>query len=281
MMKKNLIPFLRVTTIVSVVALLLEFLYGTQESSAFAKYYQIPLFLIFLLFLLIFTEVVLKAIHNLTDGIKSKSGAEEGSLWQRFYAGMVEQVPIEKEGDILLEHEHDGIRELDNTLPPWWVYLFYATIVFMFIYLMRFEVLGGDGQVKEYEKDEAQAQIAIAEYKRKNPSLINADNVQLLTSASDLEAGKKIFQTNCVACHMADGGGGIGPNLTDDYWILGGSINKIFATISEGGRDGKGMVAWKAALQPEEIAQVASYIKTLRGTTPANPKAPEGDLETE
>ncbi len=151
----------------------------------------------------------------------------------------------------------------------------------MFIYLMRFEVLGGDGQVKEYEKDEAQAQIAIAEYKRKNPSLINADNVQLLTSASDLEAGKKIYQTNCVACHMADGGGGIGPNLTDDYWILGGSINKIFTTISEGGRDGKGMVSWKAALQPEEIAQVASYIKTLRGTTPASPKAPEGDLETE
>ncbi len=281
-MKRNLIPFLRVVTIVGVVALVLELLYGTEESSAIAKYSQIQVLLLFLLFVLIFTEVVLRGVQNLTYGIKPKAGleTEEGSLWKRFYASMVNQVPIEREGEIILEHEHDGIRELDNTLPSWWVYLFYATMIFAVIYFVRFEILGADGQVQEYDKDVAQAKIEIAEYRKNNPNLLNADNVKVLTGASDLEAGKKIFQTNCVACHMADGGGGIGPNLTDDYWILGGSINKIFNTISEGGRDGKGMVAWKTSLKPEEIAQVASYIKTLKGTTPANPKAAEGDLYT-
>lgn len=276
-MKRNLIPFLRVVTIVGVVALVLEFLYGTKEVSAIAKYSQIQMLLLFLLFVLIFTEVVIRGVENLTYGAKH----EEGSFWKRFYASMVNQVPVEREEDIILEHEHDGIKELDNTLPTWWVYLFYATMIFATIYFVRFEILGADGQTQEYDKDVAQAKVEIAEYRKNNPNLLNADNVKMLTGASDLEAGKQIFQTNCVACHMADGGGGIGPNLTDDYWILGGSINKIFNTISEGGRDGKGMVAWKASLKPEQIAQVASYIKTLKGTTPANPKAPEGDLYTE
>ena len=96
--------------------------------------------------------------------------------------------------------------------------------------------------------------------------------------AADMSAGEKIFQANCVACHMADGGGGIGPNLTDEYWILGGGIKNVFNTISEGGRDGKGMVAWKQTLKPVEMAQVASYVLTLGGTTPANPKEPQGDI---
>lgn len=282
-MKRNLIPFLRVITIVGVVALILELLYGSKDECAIAKYSQIQMLLVFLLFVLIFTEVALRGVSNLTYGVKPKSGfaAEEGSLWKRFYASMVNQVPIERESEIILEHEHDGIKELDNTLPTWWVYLFYATIVFMVVYLVRFEVIKDYNQVEEYDRDVAQAKIEIAEYRKNNPNLLNADNVKLLTDASDIEAGKKIFQMNCVACHAMDGGGGIGPNLTDDYWILGGSINKIFNTISEGGRDGKGMVAWKASLKPEEIAQVASYIKTLKGTTPANPKAAEGDLYTE
>lgn len=281
-MKKNLIPFLRVITIVGVVALVLELLYRSEDSSALAKYSQIQMLLLFLLFALIFTEVVLRGVQNLTYGIKPKSGvAEEGSLWKRFYASMVNQVPIERESEIILDHDYDGIKELDNTLPTWWVYLFYATAIFAVIYFVRFEMLGTDNQVKEYDKDVAQAKIEIAEYRKNNPNLLNADNVKLLTSPTDLEAGKKIFQMNCVACHAADGGGGIGPNLTDDYWILGGTINKIFNTISEGGRDGKGMVAWKASLKPEEIAQVASFIKSLKGTTPANQKAAEGDLHTE
>lgn len=93
-----------------------------------------------------------------------------------------------------------------------------------------------------------------------------------------MSAGKAIWEANCAVCHLADGGGSIGPNMTDEYWILGGGIKNVFSTISEGGRDGKGMIAWKQQLKPLEMAQVASYVLTLQGTTPVNPKAPEGEV---
>jgi len=122
------------------------------------------------------------------------------------------------------------------------------------------------------------ARLEIEEYKKTAKDLVDINTVELLTDAADLAAGKKIFEVNCVVCHMADGGGGIGPNLTDDNWILGGGIKNVFNTIAEGGRDGKGMVSWKPVLKPLEMAQVSSYLLTFVGTTPANPKAPEGDI---
>jgi cytochrome c oxidase cbb3-type subunit 3 len=185
---------------------------------------------------------------------------------------------IEREEEIIMDHNYDGIRELDNVLPPWWVYLFYATIVFGVVYLVRFHVIGEYTQAEEYEQEVAAAKIEIEEYKKTAKDLVDASTVELLTDAADLSAGEKIFNTSCVVCHMADGGGGIGPNLTDEYWILGGGIKNVFNTISEGGRDGKGMVAWKQSFKPAEIAQVSSYVISLGGTTPANPKAPEGEI---
>src|SRR5690606_12058130 len=133
----------------------------------------------------------------------------------------------------------------------------------------------------EFEKEMAQAKIDIEEYKKNAPDLLTVDNVVLLTEASDLAAGKVIFDQNCVACHAADGGGGIGPNLTDNYWILGGDIKDIFTVISEGGRDGKGMVQWKREIKPSDVQKVASDIKSWVGTTRANPKEAEGDLYEE
>ena len=171
-----------------------------------------------------------------------------------------------------------AIKELDNNLPPWWIYGFYATIVFAFVYMIRYHVLNADDQFEEYEIEYAEANRAIEEYKKTAKNLVDINTVEVLTEATDLNAGKKIFETNCVACHMADGGGGIGPNLTDKNWILGGGIKNVFRTISEGGRDGKGMVAWKTSLKPLEMAQVASYVLTFQGTTAANPKAAEGDV---
>ena len=188
---------------------------------------------------------------------------------------------IEEEKGIELDHDYDGIKELDNVLPPWWVFLFYGTIVFGVVYLAKFHLFGGDSQVVEFEKEMAQAKIDIEEYKKNAPDLLTVDNVVLLTEASDVAAGKVIFDQNCVACHAADGGGGIGPNRTDNYWSLGGDIKDIFTVISEGGRDGKGMVPWKSQIKPSDIQKVASYIKSLVGTTPANPKEAEGDLYEE
>ena len=185
---------------------------------------------------------------------------------------------IEEEHEIILDHNYDGIKELDNDLPPWWKYMFYATIVFAIVYLIRFEVYNDYSQDEEYEMAVAEAQLEIDEWKKTAKDLVDVNTVILLTDAGDLTAGKGSFNESCIACHKADGGGGIGPNLTDKNWILGGGIKNVFSTISEGGRDGKGMIAWKNDLKPAEIAQVASYVLSMQGTTPAEPKEAEGEV---
>jgi cytochrome c oxidase cbb3-type subunit 3 len=198
--------------------------------------------------------------------------------FKRKYTEMLGAKPIESEQEIVLDHNYDGIRELDNKLPPWWTSLFYISIVFAVVYFVYYEVFDGPTQIDEYETEVAIADKEIAEFKKNNKDLIDAETVELLTEPSDLAAGKAVFTANCVACHKDDGGGGIGPNLTDDYWILGGGIKNVFHTISEGGRAGKGMIPWKTDLKPSEIAQVASYVLSLHGTKPAEPKAPEGEI---
>ena len=168
-----------------------------------------------------------------------------------------------EEGEIILDHNYDGIKELDNDLPPWWLYGFYATIIFAAIYLARFHIFNADDQFEEYDIAYAEAQREIEAYKKTAKNLVDVNTVEVLTESADLNAGKAIFTQNCVACHKADGGGGIGPNLTDAHWILGGGIKNVFNTISEGGRAGKGMVPWKTELKPLEMAQVASYVLTF------------------
>ncbi|WP_289061412.1 cbb3-type cytochrome c oxidase N-terminal domain-containing protein [uncultured Zobellia sp.] len=267
---------------------LTEFFVDSGEMPAFIKYPMVQVFLVFILFLLIAIAVITRAIENVMFQTLSKEGQErylaaknktfEWEWGQRVYQKMLGSKPIEKEGEIILDHNYDGIRELDNNLPPWWVYLFYASIVFAVVYMARFHVFNDYDQDQEYEQEVAAAQLEIEEYKKNAKDLVDANTVELLTDAGDLKAGQTIFESNCVACHMIDGGGGIGPNLTDQNWILGGGIKNVFHTISEGGRDGKGMIAWKQNLKPAEIAQVASYVLSFQGTTPANPKAPEGDV---
>ena len=196
----------------------------------------------------------------------------------RTYEKLLGSKPIEEEHEIILDHNYDGIKELDNSLPPWWVYSFYLTIIFGVFYMIYYHIFNGDNQYEELETEYAIAQKEIEAYKIIAKDLVDFNTVEELTDVSDLAAGKKIFETNCIACHKSDGGGGIGPNLTDEYWILGGGIKNVFKTISEGGRDGKGMVPWKKDLKPSEMAQVASYVLQFQGTTPAEPKAAEGDI---
>jgi len=200
------------------------------------------------------------------------------SGWKKFMQAMTKAREIEREDEVMLDHDYDGIRELDNVLPPWWTAGFIITIlVGAFYYFNVFFNSEKYNQFKEYETEVAEAKTEVDAYKAANPELFKTD-VTLLTDAASIEAGKKVFGTYCIACHMADGGGGIGPNLTDDKWILGGGIAKIYHTISEGGRSGKGMIAWKTSLSAEQRQQVASYVITLQGTTAANPKAAEGDI---
>ena len=220
------------------------------------------------------------AIKRATDLQNEKEGIipEDPNLWiKKLLVKWTRAKSIEEEQDIILDHNYDGIKELDNSLPPWWIYMFYATILFAVVYLIRFEVMGGDTPEMEYEKAVAQARREINQYKSTATDLITAENVVLLTDASDLKRGKAVFNLNCASCHLMDGGGSIGPNLTDEYWILGGGIKNVFNTVSNGGRDGKGMVAWNKTLKAEDIAKVASYVISLQGTTPAKAKAPEGE----
>ncbi|WP_019039598.1 cbb3-type cytochrome c oxidase N-terminal domain-containing protein [Psychroflexus tropicus] len=200
------------------------------------------------------------------------------SYFERLPKLLTRSKPVEEEGEIELDHNYDGIRELDNKLPPWWLYSFYASIIFAVIYLARFHIFNDYDQIEEYKSEVAQAEIDIARYKETAKDLVTIETVTLMEEPSDLEAGKQIYSNSCVACHKADGGGGIGPNLTDEHWILGGGIKNVYRTLVEGGRPGKGMVSWKNDFKPSELQQVASYVLTLQGTTPAEPKEPQGEV---
>jgi cytochrome c oxidase cbb3-type subunit 3 len=232
---------------------------------------------------LVIGEKLKEATEKLyTDHISEKERAEYYAKkekkriknWKSLWMILSNIKPLSEEGIIELDHDYDGIKELDNDLPPWWLYGFYATIVFALAYLGYYEVFGGPSQKEEYHEDVVIAQKEIEAYK-KNVKPINFES--LANDANTMSKGKKLFKQNCAVCHMVDGRGGIGPNLTDEYWILGGGIKNIYNTISEGGRDGKGMIAWKNSLSVEKTQQVSNYVWSLQGSKPAKAKAPEGD----
>ena len=282
---KSVIAFIRVTIFLTFSFFLLEWMIDSGDQLAIQKYPIVLGVLVVIFFLAIVFEIVLAAIQRVLFATLDKDAQErylskesEGGWIMKTYASMFNTEASDNEQEIVLDHNYDGIRELDNNLPPWWIYLFYATIVFAVVYLLRYHVFDGVNQTQEYEIEVAHAEAAIEEYKKNNKDLIDAESVEMLTDESDLAAGKAIYVANCVACHKDDGGGGIGPNLTDDYWILGGGIKNIYNTISEGGRPGKGMIPWKTDLKPSEIAQVSSYVMTLIGTNPPGAKEAEGDL---
>ncbi|WP_299159926.1 cbb3-type cytochrome c oxidase N-terminal domain-containing protein [uncultured Tenacibaculum sp.] len=213
--------------------------------------------------------------------IKAGINPEEVDNWawaKKLINKWTEAKAIEEEEEIVLDHNYDGIKELDNNLPPWWVYMFYATIIFAVVYLVKYEMMGAPNQDMEYAQSVAEAKKELAAFRSTSKeAIIDAETVTVLTDESDLSRGKAVYNLNCAACHIADGGGGIGPNLTDEYWILGGGIKNVFATITNGGRDGKGMVAWGKTLKPKDIQKVASYIMSMQGTTPAKPKPAQGE----
>lgn len=182
---------------------------------------------------------------------------------------------MSRDTDELLDHEYDGIREYDNPLPRWWVMLFYFGIAFAVVYIPWYHFGPGPLMLEEYEAEMAAAAAAMPE--KTGPS--DADLAAAQGDPARIAAGKATFATLCVACHTADGGGLVGPNLTDDYWIHGGSMKDVVHVITEGVPE-KGMISWKTQLKDEEILAVAAYVKSLRGTTPANPKAPEGEKYT-
>ncbi len=177
--------------------------------------------------------------------------------------------------EIISDHDYDGIKELNNPMPKWWLWIFYLSIVFAAVYMLRYHVLKtGDSQSSEYAKEMA---FAAKHTKSTATKTIEEKDIEFLSDQSSLDAGKAIFMKQCAVCHLTKGEGLVGPNLTDEYWIHGGSMNDIYKIIVDG-NPSKGMISWKTQLSPENIQEVASYIYTLEGTNPPNQKAAEGKI---
>lgn len=189
-------------------------------------------------------------------------------------------VPIERERDIQLDHDYDGIKELDNSLPPWWKWGFVITIFAAVFYLMNFHVLGaGRNPTEEYEAELVSAKKQMEAYAAKNKDKVDEEHLRMADEGG-IAAGRKIFEQACFACHGKLGEGGAGPNLTDDFWLHKGSLTDIYHSIKTGYPE-KGMQSWQKQYSPKQINEIASYIKSIHGTNPPNAKAPQGEMFTE
>jgi cytochrome c oxidase cbb3-type subunit 3 len=229
---------------------------------------------------------VLSVINILAENTAREKAEKSGkvyvpapSLFQRFWDSINGFVPQEKEATLVMDHNYDGITELDNHLPPWWKWLFYVTIIWGVIYFFAYHVFNTlPLSIGEYNNEVALANEQMQKMKTANPGpKIDEASVEVTADAKMLDNGKSTFLNTCSSCHRKDGGGDIGPNLTDEYWKHGGNIKNLFKVITNG-VPGTNMVAWGGVMSPEAIRNVASYVLTLQGTKPANPKKPEGDL---
>lgn len=254
----------------------------------------LPVYIIMAFILIIITLVAIVGIYlikiiNLLTVQSEKERAEKlgtayvprPSWWSRFSKTVNASVPVEQEQTIELDHSYDGIKELDNHLPPWWKWLFIGTIVWSAGYLFVYHFSESlPLQEEEYQHELAAAEQRAASQAPSPETVIDENNLVYSADADILENGKKVFVINCVACHKADGGGNaIGPNLTDPYWLHGGELKDIFATIKVGVVE-KGMPAWGKAMSPKDLRDVTFYVMSLVGTNPPDAKAAQGDLFT-
>lgn len=253
-----------------------------QESTNFGMEPETLVIWLVLIVVVISIVVLIVAIYTLNVlkiALKGDSiiVPERESNWSKFWDRFNKRVPAEKEATILLDHNYDGIRELDNHLPPWWTAFFYLSMVFAVIYMLVYHVFDMaplPGELYDIEVAEAKT---VAAARLAGGDGIDEATVTFSDDAVVIENGKKIYDMQCASCHRDDGGGNIGPNMTDAYWIHGGSMGDIFNIIKYGVPQ-KGMISWEALLSPAQMRDVASYIMSLAGSDPPNAKAPQGDL---
>jgi len=230
--------------------------------------------------ILLFVSAVALRLLNVLHKLNNPEGAAHSSLWQKLWEKSNDFKSMDQEEKLLLDHNYDGIRELDNHLPPWWTGLLYATVVFGIVYFVLYHMTETFPLPEEEFKTEVASFALLSKsMETKNGPVITEENVTVTTDAEALADGKQTFMSSCSPCHRPDGGGSVGPNLTDNYWIHGGDVKNIFHTIAKGVLS-KGMVSWEGQLNPEKIRNVACYILTLGGSNPADPKAPQGELYT-
>jgi cytochrome c oxidase cbb3-type subunit III len=251
-------------------------IFAAGESDFPPSYYDIVAMFLIAIIIIGFIAIV---YYEGRKGVAEEEEAfvKQPSAFAKFRRVITKTTPVESENELLLNHNYDGIRELDSQIPPWFLWLFYITIFFSIVYMLDYHVFNSSPlQDEEYQLQVKQAEVERAALMNSG-AFLNEESVTLLSDQASLDAGKQIFATNCVACHAADGGGLVGPNLTDDYWIHGGGVKNIFKVIKYG-VTAKGMIAWQTQLSPKQMQDVSSYIVTLHGTTPVTPKQPEGTI---
>lgn len=239
------------------------------------------------LFLFIILLAQLNILRALTRSIvgesaHAKAAAEKGQSWaDKLLQRLTRRASMEEEKDIDMHHDYDGIRELDNVLPPWWLWLFYGTIIWGVVYLVNMHVINvWQHQEDEYTGEMAQAQVDIAAYMATLTNTVDENTIVYMDDPAVISAGQALFGEFCVACHGPDGSGSetsVGPNLTDAYWLHGGGVKNVFKTIKYGVPE-KGMISWKSQLQPAEIRSLACYIISLEGKGSPTQKAPQGEM---
>jgi cytochrome c oxidase cbb3-type subunit 3 len=206
-----------------------------------------------------------------------KERKPKGEVWQK----LLSLKPMAEEKELLIAHDYDGIQELDNPIPAWFMYLFYGSVIFGVGYLLNYHVFKtAPLQYTEYNNEMTRADLEKKAYLSKAANRVDENSVKLVHDPAVITSGAAIFKTSCAPCHGDQAQGNVGPNLTDDYWLHGGKINDLFKTIKYGVL-AKGMPTWEKQLSPKQIADVANYIKSLHGTNPANPKAPQGVKEAD
>jgi cytochrome c oxidase cbb3-type subunit III len=249
-------------------------------------YALITLISVVILLILLVAVYLIRVLNTLTDNVAKERAEKLGvvykpspTYWERFTTAANKAVPVEEERKIELDHNYDGIRELDNHLPPWWKYLFYVTIVWSVIYLVVYHVTDSlPLQEDEYREQVAKADDVKRKYLATQPKVeIDENSLSYFMDNEIITKGKSLYSSYCSSCHKADGGGSIGPNLTDEYWIHGGDIKNIFAVIKNGVPE-KGMVSWASVLNPEQLRDVSFYVMSLQGSNPPGAKQPQGTV---
>ena len=231
-----------------------------------------------LIFIMIQLAILLASAMNLLHKTSSHTEPTHvfSAYWWKKFRGI--GVAVHDEKQILIDgHDYDGIQELDNRMPPWLQFLFYTTIFIAVVYSAYYFSGLGDLQIAELDKEIATAEAEKKAYMEKVGASMDENSVTALTDKSGVAAGMKIFQEKCTACHGTEGGGTVGPNLTDDYWLHGGGIHNLFKVIKYGVPE-KGMISWEKQLSPTDIQKVASFVLSLTGTKPSNAKEPQGEL---
>ncbi len=228
--------------------------------------------------------IMLKVLNTfITNAEKAKAEAAglpyvaPLSWWRKLDKKLTNAIPIEKEATVMLDHNYDGIKELDNHLPPWWKWLFIGTIAWSVVYLVVYHITDDAPlQEQEYETEVALASENLRKIRGAQPvASIDEATLTYAEDAALISSGQKIFLSNCASCHKEKGEGGIGPNLTDEYWLHGGGVKDIYAVIKNGVAE-KGMISWSPILKPEQMRDVSFFIVSIRGTNPPNQKAAQG-----